>query len=679
MLRSLSRSRAKREFAVSSTLAIAVSLAAGGTAATAQSFQATSTVIVPGSATVATGANSTTVTVNSPSAVINWAPNDTAIGGGAINFQASGTTATFVNNPGSTADFAVLNNILPTDATRAIQFNGTVISQLRTLAGASSIGGTVYFYSPGGILVGPSAVINVGNLGLSASPIAYNATTGAFGATGSVPGNAAQTVSFGQANPVSSVQIMSGAQINANTSDGSYVAIVAPMIANRGTIQVNGSAALVAADAATITFNPNGLFNVSVDVGTSASGAVITNSGTISGPKAITGAINHAIYLATAPKNTLISMLLLAGSTTGFDVAGAADVVGNAVVLSGGYDIVAGTVNSSIAPKGLTGGSVNIDVTGASVTSRLTEVASNTASVTSRGPATPTTLASALDLRGLSLAFVRADNGGSITVNGSTNVTAIDRGLFAAAGASATGGQAQVIAATGSTIALHGAFTTLDASSTGATSATAGVKAGDGTGGFAQVSAFGGGSITADGTVFVRASGQGGSSQTNGVAGGNGLGGVALAQASDANATLTFKSSVYISAEGQGGTGSCLTACTAEAGTGTGGTAQVIVQRGTTTPGGGSTISIAAQNSTGGSNVLDVGAIGYGGGAFNTNAGAATGGTVFVSVDSGNTLNLAGSFLAHAEGFGGIQNGSLLTGGAATGGNVNVVVHPGAS
>jgi filamentous hemagglutinin family protein len=199
MLRKFSPSRTTRDLAVSSTLAIAASLAFAGTGARAQAFLATPT-LVGGNASVTTGTNTTTVTVNSRGAVINWTPNDNAIGGGPIAFQNSGTTATFVNNPSSTADFAVLNNILPTDTTRAIQFNGTIVSQLQTLAGGSSTGGTVYFYTPGGILVGPSAVINVGNIGLTANPIAYDAS-GNFGATGSVINNGTQTVSqFGCAD-----------------------------------------------------------------------------------------------------------------------------------------------------------------------------------------------------------------------------------------------------------------------------------------------------------------------------------------------------------------------------------------------------------------------------------------------------------------------------------------------
>lgn len=669
MLRSLSRSRATRDVAASSTLAIAVSLLAGAMPAQAAlmptgSFDAASTV-VGGSASVATGTNSTTVTVNSQTAVINWSPNDTAIGGGPINFQLPGTTATFVNNPGSTADFAVLNNILPTDPSRMVQFNGTVISQLQTLAGASSIGGTVYFYSPGGILVSPSAVINVGNLGLSASPVAYNATTGAFGATGSVVRNGAQTVTFGQANAGSSVQILSGAQINANSSDGSYVAVVAPRINNTGTINVNGNAALVAADAATITFNPSGLYSISLDVGTSATGTALFNGGTITG-SASTGVAAHQIYLMTAPKNTLINMLIGQGSNIGFDVAGAANVNGNAIILSGGYDVLGGTVNSSLAPKGGIGGSVNTNVTASNVTSALTVISSNNAQVDGSNGGT-TTLASDVTVLGYKTAFLGAFASSTLAANGRVTVQAIDPGFSAAPGTSqVTGGTAQIFAQ-GGTVALHGAINIVSAQATGATSQISGVAAGNGTGGNAQVSASSGGSITVDGSLFVSANGQGGFSRTNGVGGGNGKGGNALVQANGANSSVILKSNVGVGAQGQGGTGLCLAVCTAEAGTGTGGTAQVNVSAGG---------SITAQDPNG-TNFFDANADGFGGGAVNTNAGNGVGGNVFVTVQSGSTLNLVSKFSGSALGAGGVEDGTNLTGGAGTGGNVQLNVNVG--
>ncbi|GAC1403447.1 MAG: hypothetical protein NVSMB69_00010 [Novosphingobium sp.] len=638
-------------------------MVAFGAAVRAQSFLATPTVVVSGSASVFATGSTTTVTVNSPSAVINWTPNDTAIGGGPINFQPPGTTATFVNNPSSTADFAVLNNILPTDPSRMVQFNGNVISQLQTLAGASSIGGTVYFYSPGGILVSPTAVINVGNLGLSASPIAYNATTGSFGATGSVINNGTQTVTFGQANAGSSVQILSGAQINASSSDGSYVAVVAPRINNTGTINVNGNAALVAADAATITFQPSGLYSISLDVGTSATGTALFNGGTITG-SASTGAAAHQIYLVTAPKNTLINMLIGQGSNVGFDVAGAANVSGNSIILSGGYDIISGSVDPSLAPKGGIGGSVNANVTGSNVTSALTVISSNNAQVDGFNGFN-TTLASDTSVLGYKTAYLGAFASSTLIANGRVTVRAIDRGSSAALGTSVTGGTAQIFAQ-GGTVALHSAFNSVDAQATGVRSQTSGVAAGDGTGGTAQVIASSGGSITVDGSLFVSANGQGGFSRTDGVAGGNGKGGNTLVQATGTNSNVILKSNVGVAAQGQGGTGLCLTVCTAEAGTGTGGNVQVIASAGG---------SISAQDPNG-TNFFTANADGFGGEAVNTNAGIGTGGSVFVTAQAG-ALNFASTFSASALGHGGTEDGTKLVAGSGTGGTATVNLQAG--
>ena len=196
--------RSRRTLSLCSPLAIAASLVAGPQAAQAQSFQGSSTV-VSGSATVTTGANTTTVNVASPQAVINWTPTDTAISAGTpINFQPAGTTATFQ----SASDFAVLNRILPADASRPVAFNGTVISQIQGTL--TQPGGTVYFYSPGGIIVGSSAVFNVGNLGLTAlDPL--------------VDGNGnwynGNQVQFQQGSPGAMVNIQPGAQINAHAGE----------------------------------------------------------------------------------------------------------------------------------------------------------------------------------------------------------------------------------------------------------------------------------------------------------------------------------------------------------------------------------------------------------------------------------------------------------------------------
>ncbi|WP_295638057.1 hypothetical protein [Novosphingobium sp.] len=677
MVRTLSRSRATRDFAVSSTLAIAVSLAAGGTAARAQSFQATPTVVVPGSATVTTGTNTTTVTITSQHTVINWVPTDTAIGGGPINFQPSGTIATFVNdpnsNPSSTPDFAVLNNILPTDATRSVQFNGTVIAQLQTLFSGTSTGGTLYFYSPGGILVGPSAVINVGNLGLTSSPIAYN-SAGNFGATGAVITNTgAQTVRFGQANAGSSVQIASGAQINANSVDGSYVAIVAPIVQNTGTINVKGNAALIAADAATITFNPSGLYSITVDAGTSATGTPLFNNGTITGSASNTGQGGpaHQIYMVTAPKNTLITLAVGQGSNLGFDVAGAADVFGNSIVLSAGYDIANGTVNTAVAPKGI--GGASIIASNSNFTSALSIVASNLGQLNSVGAGNAVNLASDLSVKGLSGAVIGANTGTTFTAAGNVSVSAIDPGPIGANGASTTGGFAS-IQANGGTFNLNGPSLFLSASATGSNSNIAGVAGGNGSGGNAQITANNGGQVRVAGQVTVEALGRGGAGLVAGAAGGNGKGGFPTIFAADGNAAISFNGPVLLNGNGYGGTGNCPT-CLNESGTGTGGGASVRIIQGLAAAGVGNTITFNGSGQ--GPAALILTADGLGGNAVNTNGNLGTGGAVNLSTDNASVITINGAFIGSASGYGGGEDGTNLSGGKGTGGNAQVNLQAG--
>ncbi|MFY8196634.1 MAG: hypothetical protein ACOVKV_16305 [Novosphingobium sp.] len=171
----------RKQMLSASGLALATALVAAGPALRAQSFQGTP-VSTFGNVSIFATLSATDVTVSSPSAVINWVPNDTNTTGGPINFQPTGTTATFRNNPDLTSDFTVLNRIVPSGSTRAIQFNGNVVSRLQTQAGQVA-GGTVFFYSPGGILIGSSGAFDVGNLVLTTSDLAYDAS-GNFGSNG---------------------------------------------------------------------------------------------------------------------------------------------------------------------------------------------------------------------------------------------------------------------------------------------------------------------------------------------------------------------------------------------------------------------------------------------------------------------------------------------------------------
>jgi hypothetical protein len=96
---------------------------------------------------------------------------------------------------------------------------------------------------------------------------------------------------------------------------------------------------LVAAEDASFTLN-GGLFDITANVGTTAGGASSVG-GSITGPGGLGGqGIFSRIYMMAVPRNNAMTLLISGGAQLGFAVANAADVDGNAVVLSGGYDIV---------------------------------------------------------------------------------------------------------------------------------------------------------------------------------------------------------------------------------------------------------------------------------------------------------------------------------------------------
>lgn len=291
------------------------------TSATAQdgAFRGTVSSTTGSVVRLTTSDTTETITVNSNTAVINWAPTDVE-GFGNVDFLPEGNVATFVNGA-SISDYTVLNRIIPVSAGRAVELNGTVISQIQE---GSAIGGHVWFYAPGGLVIGSKAVFDVGGLLLSAAdPISFSASSTGF--TGSF---AAASESLAQ------VVVRPGAQINA-TPENSYVAIIAPHVVQQGTITVNGSAALVGAEAATMILD-QGLFDIAVTVGTSSFSGV-SHTGTTTGPASSAAADVQKIYMVAVPKNQALTMIL--GGTAGFAPAVSADVENGAIVLSAGHSI----------------------------------------------------------------------------------------------------------------------------------------------------------------------------------------------------------------------------------------------------------------------------------------------------------------------------------------------------
>ena len=92
----------------------------------------------------------------------------------------------------------------------------------------NATGGTVFFYSPNGIVIGQNARIDVGSLGLTTLPI----TDDGEGNWMSGFGTANPQVTFGQATDPNSF-IRTNAVIDGSINalnNGSYVAMVAPQI-----------------------------------------------------------------------------------------------------------------------------------------------------------------------------------------------------------------------------------------------------------------------------------------------------------------------------------------------------------------------------------------------------------------------------------------------------------------
>lgn len=531
-----------------SGIALATAILAQPTIAHAQSFQGTVGSVV-GSASVVAGTNTTNITVSGPSAVINWIPNDNASTGGPILFQTAGTTATFT---GVAGDFAVLNRIIPTGSNRPIQFDGTVRSEISN-SGIAAPGGTVFFYSPGGILVGANAIFDVGNLALTTSDLAYDAS-GRFDTAGSYVFKPVTVAGSG-------ISILPGAQINASV-DGSYVALVAPRVGNAGSITVNGSAALVAADAATITFSPSGLFDIQVDSGTSATGTVATNTGSITG-SAGTSAVNHRIYMVAVAKNDAITMALGSGSTLGFDIAAAADAVGNSIVLSAGRDVVNGA--ASFPSLGGGSGKASISVTDANVTSNFVATASggvDLKSVSASGLKFAHDL-SVTEARGAS-SGIYADASGNVSVARNVFINGSVIGTIDAP--SATGQSVVIHATNGGTVAIGG--------DVGLASYGFGGNGtvGDGFGGLTEIAASDGGQISITGKAQLVAVGYGGSAFGAGVVPGSGTGGlVNLLATGSAGSSINIGS---IGIEADGYNGQCFS-CLISGGTGQGGSVTI--------------------------------------------------------------------------------------------------------
>lgn len=282
------------------------------------------------------------VFIDSGEALIDWTASDS---GGV--FLPEGHTLRFIYDGSS--PYTVLNRVTDTAVGGPLSIAGTV---------ESSTLGQVWFYNAGGWVVGAKGVFNVGSLVLTSLPITIDpAGPGArlYGDKGEIR--------FGTAlDPKSSVSIQSGASIRATMANSSYVALVAPRVDQAGTVAVNGSAAYVGAEAATMTIN-GGLFDIIVDSGTDDDVGVSHSGSTTFPANAGSTDTNRGIYLVAVPKNQ--AMTAVVSGRLGYDSATSASIVNGSIVLSAGHNVAGGAVvagsgggtNASLALSNLNVGS----------------------------------------------------------------------------------------------------------------------------------------------------------------------------------------------------------------------------------------------------------------------------------------------------------------------------------
>ncbi|MGB3792694.1 MAG: hypothetical protein WA978_08150 [Sphingopyxis granuli] len=290
----------------------------------------------PGSVTVGTdiASRTTTVGVSGPQTIINWVPDDSAPTGGDIEVLQQNHNWNF-NGSG---DFVVLNRFVNGAGgalSRRVALNGNINS-----SDGSAQSGSIWFYNAGGILIGTDAMINVGSLVLTTNAIEtgdgfFDPATGA--------------IRF-RATPGSVATVTVNGTINANhefNPGSSYVALVAPRIAQAGRVQANGSVAYVAAEAADIRIN-TGLFDINVITGTEG-GDAITHTGITTGPAHVDGSnYDSRIHMVAIAKNDAVTMLV-SGQVGYQDATIVQTDPDGAVRLSAGYNIVGGEIDASTA------------------------------------------------------------------------------------------------------------------------------------------------------------------------------------------------------------------------------------------------------------------------------------------------------------------------------------------
>jgi filamentous hemagglutinin family protein len=403
------------------------------------------------------GGTTTAFEITAPTAIITY--DGTVAGTGAVDFLPSGSTLRFENDPSLQSNYTVLNRILVTgEAGRQVAINGSVVAKLLDINSQEiGNGGRVWFYTPGGLLIGGGATFDVGGLLL---------TTGDPTINGGTEINPNGAIALNTTGTTNGVIISSGATLNvkgnkvptnSTTPDGtfnpaaSYLAVVSPFVQQASNaVTVDGTAAYVTGEQVNLTIN-QGLFDISVPVG--SNDTVLHTGSTLwdSAAASDNPALPRRILLVSVPKTTAIELLVNQGRL-GFnssEAVSASQAANGTIILAAGHNIVAGNVGGVAGG----GGDAVATIDGGQFDGNTIVRARQFANV--NGSSSGTDFAGDITVKGGSQATVRATGSGqALTVGGNL---VVDASVVAnMADTSVTGGNAEIVADSGGSISIAG-------------------------------------------------------------------------------------------------------------------------------------------------------------------------------------------------------------------------------
>jgi filamentous hemagglutinin family protein len=304
-------------------------------AETARANPLSPTASDPGVTYTGLGTSNTDIGLDKQRTIIDWR---------SFNISSGETTRFFFGSNG----WIVLNRVPVGSAS----INGNLFGCLDASCGSQ--GGNIWVYAADGVLIGPNARVNAGGFLATTSPLA---TSDSDFLAGTEP--VADQFDFGSSVSGSSIQVASGAQINA--ANGS-VALVAPQVttAAGSSVSASGTVLYGAAQSYRIKFAQNFSDDLDlVDFEVPAGRAGGTDSST---PINVAGNTTAGkVFIASVSKADVANAIIdVSGSVT----ATSASAQGGDIVLSGDGDVnVSGQLSGSNVSVSSTGGTTTVSGT----------------------------------------------------------------------------------------------------------------------------------------------------------------------------------------------------------------------------------------------------------------------------------------------------------------------------